>query len=89
MKDKLRAIGLPLLLCLIISALYTLPTFNGKIHSQSDVNQGLLSLTEANTFKERDGQLPYWTNAIFSGMPTTLIGGRPSDNLNAKNLTWP
>lgn len=84
MKDKLRAIGLPLLLCLIISALYTLPTFNGKIHSQSDVNQGLLSLTEANTFKERDGQLPYWTNAIFSGMPTTLIGGRPSDNLIAK-----
>jgi len=84
MKDKLRAIGLPLLLCLIISALYTLPTFNGKIHSQSDVNQGLLSLTEANKYKERDGHLPYWTNAIFSGMPTTLIGGRPSDNLIAK-----
>ena len=84
MKEKLRAIGLPLLLCLIISALYTLPTFNGKIHSQSDVNQGLLSLTEANKYKERDGQLPYWTNSIFSGMPTTLIGGRPSDNLIAK-----
>jgi hypothetical protein len=84
MKDKLRAVGLPLLLCLIISALYTLPTFNGKIHSQSDVNQGLLSLTEANKYKERDGHLPYWTNAIFSGMPTTLIGGRPSDNLIAK-----
>ena len=84
MKDKLRSLGLPLLLCLLISAFYTLPTFRGKIHSQSDVNQGLLSMTEAKKYEKQDGKLPYWTNSIFSGMPTTLIIGRPSDNLIAK-----
>jgi hypothetical protein len=84
MKAFLKTLRIPLALCLLISILYTMPTFQGKIHSQSDVNQGLLSMTEAKTYQEKDGELPYWTNAIFSGMPTTLIVGRPSDNLVAR-----
>ena len=51
-------------------------TFMGKvIGNQTDRIQSIARKHEVETFREKEGRPILWTNAIFSGMPTTLIGG--------------
>ncbi|MBC7425186.1 MAG: hypothetical protein H7321_01520 [Bacteroidia bacterium] len=59
---------------------YFLPNFQGKVHREEDVRQGQLKGTELRNYEEKEGHIPSWTNAIFSGMPSTMVLGQPSKN---------
>ncbi|MDX1684414.1 MAG: YfhO family protein [Saprospiraceae bacterium] len=51
-------------------------TFEGKvIGNQTDRIQSIARQHEVQEFREQENRPIYWTNAIFSGMPSTLIGG--------------
>lgn len=64
----------------MVGYLYYKETFNGKIHKEDDVTQGLLKGTELKKYTDANGDFPGWTNSIFSGMPSTLIKGKVSGN---------
>lgn len=64
----------------LVGYVYFIKTFNGYTNREEDVTQGLLKSTEIVKYKKIDGEVPGWTNSIFSGMPTTLIYGK--ENMN-------
>ncbi len=72
--------ALVLLAFFLVGYVYYLRTFNGYSHKEDDVTQGLLKGTEIVKYTNKDGSFPGWTNAIFSGMPSTLIKGKVSGN---------
>jgi hypothetical protein len=53
---------------------YMNPMLSGKVLKQHDVKQWQASYNEIHTFQESSGERTFWTNSIFSGMPTYLIG---------------
>ncbi len=74
----------------LVGYIYYKETFNGKIHKEDDVTQGLLKGSELKKYTDEDGNFPGWTNSIFSGMPSTLIKGKPSGNyLKSYNYLTP
>ena len=70
-----------MVLFIVISYIYFMPNFNGKVHSESDMFQSNAMSTEINKYKEVEGTTPLWTNSIFFGMPSQILQGRPSQNL--------
>lgn len=72
---------LAVLLFVGVGFLFYLQNFKGYTHREEDVTQGLLKATEIVKYKEKEGQVPGWTNSIFSGMPTTLIYGKENYNM--------
>jgi len=64
----------------LVGYVYFIKTFNGYTNREEDVTQGIIKSTEIVKYKEKEGQVPGWTNSIFSGMPSTLIYGKPSAN---------
>ena len=64
----------------LVGYVYFVKTFNGYSNKEEDITQGFLKSTEIVKYKEKEGQVPGWTNSIFSGMPSTLIYGKPSSN---------
>lgn len=70
-----------LVLFAVVSYIYFMPNFNGKVHSESDMFQGNAMSTEINKYEEAEGKLPLWTNSIFFGMPSQILRGRQSTNL--------
>lgn len=65
----------------LVGYVYYVKTFNGYIHKEDDVTQGLLKGSEIKKYTDANGDFPGWTNSIFSGMPSTLIKGKPSGNV--------
>ncbi len=58
---------------LVIFAYFT-PLFNGKVLKQYDVLQWKSTFQEIAKFEKASGERTFWTNSIFSGMPSYLIG---------------
>lgn len=52
---------------------YCAPVLNGKVLSQSDTISGQCNGHEINTYAKETGNISYWTNSLFSGMPTYQI----------------
>lgn len=61
--------------------IFFMPNFQHKNHSESDMSQYNASTTEINKYKDKDGEFPGWTNAIFSGMPTQIMVGKTSKSI--------
>ena len=57
---------------LVVSLLYFSTSF-GEVLRQNDIMQGLANGQEAKAFYEETGEKTYWTNSLFSGMPTFQI----------------
>lgn len=72
--------ALVLLAFFLVGYVYYIRTFNGYTHREDDVTQGLLKGSELKKYTDSNGEFPGWTNSIFSGMPSTLIKGKPSGN---------
>ena len=62
------ALGLAVILA------YMNPMFSGKVLKQHDVKQWQASYHEIDEFQKSSGDRTFWTNSVFSGMPTFLIG---------------
>lgn len=78
--EDVKPHALVLLAFFLVGYVYYIRTFNGYSHKEDDVTQGLLKGTELVKYTDKDGEFPGWTNAIFSGMPSTMIKGKPSGN---------
>jgi hypothetical protein len=79
--EDVKPHALVLLAFFLVGYVYYIRTFNGYSHKEDDVTQGLLKGTELVKYTDKDGEFPGWTNAIFSGMPSTMIKGKPSGNV--------
>ncbi|GAA4378249.1 YfhO family protein [Hymenobacter koreensis] len=66
---------------MVVAVVYFSPiVFKGQTLSQHDIVQFNGGAREAAAYREATGQEALWTNSMFSGMPTYLIGTRfPGD----------
>ena len=59
-----------------IAIMYGSPAWKeDKVLLQGDINNWKGAAREARTFYEKEGYSPWWTNSMFSGMPTYQITG--------------
>ena len=58
-----------------VAMVYCAPVLQGKVLVQGDVNNWKGAAQEARTFYQEEGYSPWWTNSMFSGMPTYQITG--------------
>lgn len=58
----------------ILMSAYFFPLLSGKTLKQHDVMQWRASYEEIAKFEKASGERTYWTNSMFSGMPSYLIG---------------
>ncbi len=84
MNSPLIKKALPHLLALGIILLvifaYFSPLFGGKQLKQYDVMQWKATYQEISKFEKESGERTFWTNSIFSGMPSYLIGASYKGN---------
>ena len=67
-----------------IAMIYCAPLLDGKVLVQGDVNNWKGAAQEARAFYDEHGYSPWWTNSMFSGMPTYQITGNlPTSELRA------
>lgn len=57
----------------ILSFLYFTPVWQGKVLYQNDVLLAQAGQKEILDIKARDGDMPLWTNSMFSGMPSYQV----------------
>lgn len=69
------------LVCVIVMVAYFSPILGGKVLKQFDVKQWRAAYQEIATFEQASGERTYWTNSMFSGMPSYLIGASYSNNV--------
>jgi len=58
---------------LILSVIYCKPALEGKVVEQHDVQQWKAMSHQSFVYREKYGNFPLWTNAMFSGMPAYQI----------------
>lgn len=61
---------------LIVALVYCKPVLEGKVLQQGDITQWRGMAQDAYNYKENHGEMPLWTNGMFSGMPTYQIASR-------------
>ena len=59
-----------------IAVVYCAPLMEGKVLLQGDTNNWKGAAQEALSFYDEHGYSPWWTNSMFSGMPTYQITGK-------------
>lgn len=68
-STHLAVIGVFIAICF----LYFVPAWQGKVLYQHDVLQAQAGQKEILDIKERDGDMPLWTNSMFGGMPSYQV----------------
>lgn len=58
-----------------VAMIYCAPLLEGKVLVQGDVNNWKGAAQEARAFYDENGTRTWWTNSMFSGMPTYQITG--------------
>lgn len=84
MNSPLMKKALPHLVALgvlfLVMFAYFSPLFGGKQLKQYDVMQWKATYQEIATFEKESGERTFWTNSIFGGMPSYLIGASYQGN---------
>ena len=60
----------------VVAMIYCAPLLEGKVLVQGDTNNWKGAAQEALSFYDEHGYSPWWTNSMFSGMPTYQITGK-------------
>lgn len=71
---------------LVVMFAYFSPLFSGKVLKQHDIMQWKASYEEIANFEKNSGERTFWTNSMFAGMPSYLIGA--SYYYNASNEVY-
>lgn len=72
----------------IITMLYCSPVLDGYSVRQHDVTQFKGMSNEIMHYREKTGQEPLWTNAMFAGMPAMQISVIYAGNLIRTAMSW-
>ena len=81
---KLLPYAVAIVAFVAIAMIYCAPLLEGKVLVQGDVNNWKGAAQEARAFYDEHGYSPWWTNSMFSGMPTYQITGNlPTSELRA------
>lgn len=73
---------------LILAVIYCYPLFEGKVLQMGDLYTSRSIMQEADTYNNsHNGEYTYWTNSLFSGMPTYQIS-MPSSSRNITNAIY-
>ena len=59
-----------------VAMIYCAPVLEGKVLVQGDINNWKGAAQEARTYYDANGTRTWWTNSMFSGMPTYQITGK-------------
>ena len=71
-----------------VAMIYCAPLLEGKVLVQGDVNNWKGAAQEARAYYDANGTRTWWTNSMFSGMPTYQItGSLPSGEARGKMET--
>lgn len=75
---KLLPYAVAIAVFVAIAMFYCAPILEGKVLIQGDTNNWKCAAQEARAFYDEHGYSPWWTNSMFSGMPTYQITGQYS-----------
>lgn len=64
-----------LIVFLGVALVYCSPVLDGKVLQAGDVNSWQGASNEAREYYQKTGEVTWWTNSMFSGMPTFQITG--------------
>lgn len=84
-KNILYSFIAALLLALVAFLFFAPADYDGMVLQQPDMTQGIANGQEAKMYEETTGEKAYWTNSLFSGMPTFQISPSYSSN---KMMEW-
>lgn len=68
----------------VLAGIYAFPALQGKKLSQHDITMSLASSHESTEFTKQTGTIAWWTNSMFSGMPTYMIHGAYPNSIGSK-----
>lgn len=69
---------------IVLAITYSSPVLSGKNLIPNDPVQGAGAAQEIIKFRNQTGEWSWWTNSMFGGMPTFLIGNNYPNNIFAK-----
>ncbi|MDL2262226.1 YfhO family protein [Bacteroidales bacterium OttesenSCG-928-I21] len=85
MKDNFFKRNIPhfvaIAVFLVLSAIYCTPLFQGKKLITHDYSVYTAVSKSINDYEKESGEIPLWTNSMFSGMPSYLVSTPKSENL--------
>lgn len=70
---QLKKYGIPAVLLLALNFVYFYPSLTGKVMTQDDITLGVAKSKELEDYRKANNDEPFWTNSMFSGMPTFQI----------------
>jgi hypothetical protein len=68
----------------VLAGIYAFPALQGKKVSQHDITMSLASSHESTEFTKQTGEMAWWTNSMFGGMPTYMIHGTYPNSIGSK-----
>ncbi|MFN6081763.1 MAG: hypothetical protein ACK44P_03145, partial [Bacteroidota bacterium] len=72
-----------IMIALTAIIIYFNPLLSGKSLKQHDVQQWQATYNEIAQYQKASGERTFWTNSVFSGMPTYLIGPSYKNNFTS------
>ncbi|MFM2386563.1 MAG: hypothetical protein RL660_1320 [Bacteroidota bacterium] len=93
-KKSISTNLIALAVCLIIALAYCAPAFQDKVLNSHDYNSWKYMAKPLEDYHKEHGGSIYWTNSMFSGMPSVTFYGGDSGNFFADkmfgaNNSWP
>ena len=69
---------------LVLAGIYALPALQGKKLSQHDITMSLAGSHESFEFTKQTGEIAWWTNSMFGGMPSFMIHAKYPNSIGSK-----
>ncbi len=68
---------------IILAGIYASPILQGKKLSQHDITMSLAGSHESTEFTKQTGEIAWWTNSMFGGMPAFMIHGKYPNSIGS------